>query len=147
MLSSEAVAAVDGAIVAGLKGDLASLTALGADSVEHGTGGCAGLTLAGIAAALAALGFVGEAFFSIELLLTGSEHEFLSAILADQSLVVVHGIPLFDINVIVRSCKCRTLDLSYPSRWKKSNAFFTENVPTGNFFSSKHYIDTFLPGF
>ena len=83
LLSSEAVAAVDGAIVAGLKGDLAGLAALGADSVEHGAGGGAGLTLAGIAAALAALGFVGEAFFSIELLLTGGEHELLAALFAN----------------------------------------------------------------
>ena len=92
---AEAVAAVDRTIVAGLKGHFAGLAALSAHGVKHLTGGVvvgAGDAFAGITAGFAALGLIGEAFLSIELLLTGGENEFLSAILADQGLVSVHEI-------------------------------------------------------
>ena len=89
----EALAAIDGAIVVGLKGNLAVLTALCAHSGEH----LAGATLAtacltGSAAIAASLRLVGEALLGVELLLAGGENEFASAILADNGLVSVHVI-------------------------------------------------------
>ena len=56
--------------------------------------GAAGGVLASVAAGLAALGLVLEAALSIELLLTGGEHELLTALLANQSLVFVHDFTL-----------------------------------------------------
>ena len=91
---SEAIAAVYRAVGAGLKGNLALLAALGANGVKH-------LTLAALAVSVlschtaisAALRLVSETFFSVELLLTCSKSEFLSAILADEGLVFVHLVP------------------------------------------------------
>ena len=81
---AEAVAAIDRAVIAGLKGDLAGFAALGADGVKHLTGGAIARTaLASVTAGFAALGLVGEASLSVKLLLTGGENEFLSALLAD----------------------------------------------------------------
>ena len=45
------------------------------------------LSLSGISASFAALRLVFKAFLFVELLLTGGEHEFLAAILANQCLV------------------------------------------------------------
>ena len=91
LLISEAIAAVDRAVLTGLEGNLAGLSAFSADCVEH----FARLTAASCAltcstACLATLRLVGEALFSVKFLLSGSEGEFLSAILADESLVSVH---------------------------------------------------------
>ena len=97
---SEAVAAVDGTVGAGLKGNFAFLSAFGANCVIHLACAVVGGVFALCAALFAALGLVGEAFLGIKLLLTGSESEFLSAFLADQGLVCVHEIPL---SVITRS--------------------------------------------
>ena len=84
----------------GLERDLAFLTAACAYCIIHLALSCATVCcLTCVAARLAALRLVGEALFSIELLLSGSEGEFLSAILADQSLVVVHEIPLPSLTV------------------------------------------------
>lgn len=99
ILSFEAVAAIHRAVTARLKRNLAGLATPGAYCVEHlaGTTVAAarvGVTLACDTAGLAALRFVCEAFLSIKLLLTSSKSEFLSAILADHGLVVVHEIPL-----------------------------------------------------
>jgi hypothetical protein len=93
----EALAAVDGTVVVRLEGNLALLAAVGADSVEHLTGGSllTALCLAGIAAITASLGLVGKALLGVELLLAGGENEFASAILADNGLVSVHVIPRF----------------------------------------------------
>ena len=85
VLSSKTIAAVDGAVTAGLKGNLAGLAALGANSVKHLTAVAAaasGAALAGITARFAALGLIGEAFLGVELLLAGGENEFLAAIFA-----------------------------------------------------------------
>ena len=78
-----------------LEGDLAFLTAFGADGVKQltfarslGSG-----VFSGRSASAAALRFVLETFFGVKFLLTGSEDEFLSAILADQGLVLVHFVP------------------------------------------------------
>jgi hypothetical protein len=93
-LSSEAIAAVNRTVVAGLKRNLAGLSALCAYRVEHLASASARTAFARVAANLAALRLVGEAFFGVELLFTGRKREFLSAILADEGLVVVHEIPL-----------------------------------------------------
>ena len=92
--SVEALAAVYGTILTGLERNLTFLTAGCADCIVHlalasGTVCC----LAGITAGLATKRLVGETLFSVELLLSCSEGELLSAILADQNLVVVHEIP------------------------------------------------------
>ena len=80
-----------------LEGNLALLTAVGANSVEHLACGSllTALSHAGVAAITASLGRVGEALLGVELLLAGGENEFASAILADNGLVSVHVIPRF----------------------------------------------------
>lgn len=90
----EALAAVNRTIVARLERNLARLTAACTYCIKHLTCLNSACILTGIAARLATLRLICEAFFSIKFLLTGSENEFLSAILADQCLVVVHEIPL-----------------------------------------------------
>jgi hypothetical protein len=93
---AETIAAIDGTVVAGLEGNLARFAAFRADGVIHLTlaVSAAGVLLAGIPACLAALGFIGEAFFSVEFLFAGGESEFLTAVFADESFVLIHEIPL-----------------------------------------------------
>lgn len=91
LLISEAIAAVDRAVFTGLERNLAGLSAFSADCVEH----LAGLAVTSCAltcstACLATLRLIGKALFSVKFLLSGSEGEFLSAILADERLVSVH---------------------------------------------------------
>jgi len=78
-----------------LEGNLAGLTALSTNSIEHLTGAAVptGIAFTGITAVFAALRFVRKTFFRVKCLLAGSKSEFLSAILADQGFVVVHEIP------------------------------------------------------
>ncbi len=91
----EALAAIDRTVVAGLKGDFAFLAAFGAHSVEHlAAASFTAGSLAGGAAGLAALGFVLETLFSVECLFVGGEDKFSATVFADESFVVVHGIPL-----------------------------------------------------
>ncbi len=94
-LFSEAVAAVNRAVVVRFEGNLANLAASGANRFEHLTVSASAGAAAffSIAARLAALRFVCEALFGEKFLLAGSEGEFVTAIAADQSLVVVHIIP------------------------------------------------------
>src|SRR5699024_1103068 len=90
---SEAVGAVDGAILAGLEGNLAGLAAGCADGVVHLalTGaGRTGAVLAGVTASLAALGLVLKTAGCVELLLAGSPNKLLAAVLANYSLVFEH---------------------------------------------------------
>lgn len=87
-----AIATIYRAVVAGRYRNFAFLAAVCTDSVVHCSG--ASLTAAvftGIAAILAALRFVGKAFFSIELLLSGSKGKVLSAFGADKGFVFKHG--------------------------------------------------------
>jgi len=92
---SEAIAAVNRTVGAGLKGNLALLAALGANGVKHLTFAALTVSILSCHAAIsAALRLVSETFFSVELLLTCSKSEFLSAILADEGLVFVHLVPL-----------------------------------------------------
>ena len=78
----EALAAIDRTVRLGLKGNLRLAAAGSANSGEILTGTTGG-SLAGVAAGLAALGLVLEAALSIELLLTGGEHELLAALFAN----------------------------------------------------------------
>jgi hypothetical protein len=90
-LIAEAIAAINGAIIMGLKRNLAGVAALGANGVKCLT--CAALSTLSLAvctASLTSLRLVGETLLCVKFLLAGSKGEFLSAILADQSLVAVH---------------------------------------------------------
>lgn len=97
-LSTETIAAVDGTVTARLKRNLAGLPAFRTDGIEHSTGAAAtavaGVALTGIAAGLTTLGLIGKALLCEELLLTGSKGELLTAILAGDSFVLKHVIPL-----------------------------------------------------
>jgi len=77
----EAVAAVNRTIALGLKGHagLAAASCAGSGEVLTGT---TGSILASVTAGLAALGLVLEAALSVELLLTGGEHELVAALFA-----------------------------------------------------------------
>ena len=80
--ASEAIAAVDGPVSLGLKGDL-GLAATGSTGSGEILSGTTGRIFTGIAAGLAALRLVLEAALGIELLLTGSEHKFCTTFLAN----------------------------------------------------------------
>ena len=79
---SEALAAVDGAIGLRLEGNASLAAAVSADSSEILSRATSSI-LASVTAGLAALGLVLEASLSIELLLTGGEHEFGATFLAN----------------------------------------------------------------
>ena len=85
----KALAAIHGAVLTGLERHFRLFAAVSANSGVH-LSFRSRCVLASIAASLAALGLVHKAFLSIELLLTGGEHKFCAAFLADQSLVFVH---------------------------------------------------------
>ena len=76
----KALTAVNRSVLSGLEGDLSYIAAVGASSFIH-LSALLGRILSCVAAGLAALGLVHEAFFSIELLLTGGEHELVAAVL------------------------------------------------------------------
>ena len=77
----EALAAVHRTVRLGLEGNLGLAAASSANSSEI-LAGAAGGVLASITAGLAALRLVLEAALSVELLLTGGEHELLAALFA-----------------------------------------------------------------
>ena len=79
---SETSAAENGTVGLGLKGNLCLATATCAGSSEELTGTTAGV-LTSVAAGLAALGLILEAALCVELLLTGSENEFVAALFAN----------------------------------------------------------------
>ena len=86
---SKALAAVNSLALGRIERHLALLAAISADCIEHLS--CTlHAVLASIAAGLASLGLVLEALLCIELLLTGSEHEVVAAILAFQRFVLKH---------------------------------------------------------
>jgi len=96
-LSTETIAAIDGAIPPGLKGDFAGLSALGANGVEHlASTASTDVPLAGVAAGLATLGLIRETLLRKELLFSGGKSEFLTAVLANDSFVLKHEIPLLN---------------------------------------------------
>jgi hypothetical protein len=79
---SKALAAVDGTIGLGLKGNL-GLAAAGSTGSSKELPGTAGRVLAGVTAGLAALGLILEAALSVELLLTGGKNELFAALFAN----------------------------------------------------------------
>jgi len=89
-LFGEALAAINRSVFSGLERNLCLLAACCASSREHFSAAvrrvrrsaAAIIGLACITAILASGGFIGEALFSIEILFTCSEDEFLSAISA-----------------------------------------------------------------
>lgn len=100
ILLTETIAAVNGAVTAGLERNLAGLSALGANGIEHLTAAAATvstthITLAGVTAALATLRLVGKALLCKKLLLAGSESKLLAAILASDLLVLEHVVTSF----------------------------------------------------
>ena len=87
--SCVALAAVYRLAIGRIEGNLALLTAISANSVKH-LSATTSRVLSDVAACLASLGLVLEALLCIELLLTGSEHEVVAAILAFQRFVLKH---------------------------------------------------------
>ena len=85
----KALAAVNRSVAIGLERNFSFLTAVSANSCKHLTGSFTCI-LAKVAAGLASLGLVLEAFLCVELLLACSEDELLSAIFALKGLVLVH---------------------------------------------------------
>ena len=79
---SEALAAEHRTVGLGLKGNLGLAAAACAGSGEE-LAGTTGASLTSIAAGLAALGLILEAALCVELLLTGSENEFVAALFAN----------------------------------------------------------------
>lgn len=88
----ETFRAVNGLVAGGLEGNRVGLAAIVANYFEAAALGAAAGGFTVRSAALAAGGFVLEALFRIELLLTCGENEFASAILANQYFVFKHGI-------------------------------------------------------
>ena len=91
----EALAAINGTVVLGNKGNASRAAALSAHGLIHFARAIiarATAGLAGLAAFLAAKRLVLEALLRVEFLLTGSENELFAAILANQRLVFVHWI-------------------------------------------------------
>jgi len=89
----KALAAIDGTIGLGLKGDLRLAAAAGAHCGKI-LPGTAGSGLTGFPAGLAPLGLILEAPLSIELLLTGGKHELLATFFAHKRFVFVHVLTL-----------------------------------------------------
>ena len=78
----EALAAVYRTVGLGLKGNLCFSAACSASSSKELTG-TTGSVLASVTACLAALGLILEAALCIELLLTGGEYKFVTALFAN----------------------------------------------------------------
>ena len=79
---SVALAAENGTVGLGLKGNSGFATATGADTGEELTG-TTGIVLASVTAGLAALGLILEATLCVEFLLAGSENEFVATLFAN----------------------------------------------------------------
>ncbi len=91
-LRLEALTAVHGPVSAGLEGNLRGLSAAVADHFVHLAGAIAAvLGTAGGAAGRAAAGLILETLLREEFLLAGRENEFVAAVAAGQSLVLVNG--------------------------------------------------------
>ena len=86
----KAFAAINRSVLTRLKGNFCYSTAGITSCLKPLTLATAGV-FACITASLATLGLINKAFFSIEFLFTGGENEFLSAFLASESFVFVHG--------------------------------------------------------
>src|SRR5699024_2459154 len=88
----ETVAAIDGSVGLGDKGNASRRAAGGAGRLKHLARFAIGRTgFARLAARLAARGLILEALFRVEFLFAGGEHKFRAAVPADQRFVLVHG--------------------------------------------------------
>ncbi len=94
ILLSEAIAAIYRAVAVRFERNLTRLSALCADRIVHLACTVITVALTCVTACFATLRLVCKSLFSIKFLLAGSKSEFLSAIFADEGLVVVHNIPL-----------------------------------------------------
>jgi hypothetical protein len=90
----EALAAIDGTVALRNEGDGGRFAALGTNGLILLAGGGGTSVLAGVAALLAAGGLVLEAFFSVEFLLTGGEHELGATVAARERFVLIHGLDI-----------------------------------------------------
>jgi hypothetical protein len=90
----EALAAIDGTITFGNEGYGSGFAAFGANGLVllAGRGGTG--VLAVYTALLAAGGFVLEAFFGVEFLFTGGEHELGATVAARERFVLIHGLDI-----------------------------------------------------
>jgi hypothetical protein len=88
----EALAAIDGTVALGNEGDGRGFAAFGANGLVllAGRGGAGVLAIG--AALFAAGGFVLEAFFGVEFLFAGGEHEFGATVATRERFVLVHGL-------------------------------------------------------
>ena len=101
--SGETLAAIDRAILPGLEGHMSLFPAGSAHSRKHLTLGTAWI-FAGLAAFPAALGLVSKAFFRIEFLFPGCEHELPAALCAGKGLVLIHDLkPRFTVILVARN--------------------------------------------
>lgn len=85
----EALAAINGSVIAGLERNLCGLSTFRTNRIKHLTL-AATLILAGSTASLAANGFILESFFRIELLLSCGKDELRATIFAHQHFVFEH---------------------------------------------------------
>ena len=88
----EALAAIDRTVALGNERNGSRFATLGADGLVLLAGGGGTGVLAGVAALLAAGGLVLEAFFSVEFLLTGGEHELGATVATRERFVLIHGL-------------------------------------------------------
>jgi len=90
----EALAAIDGTVVLGSKGNLGCCATVGAYRLVHFTrgpgSGTAGLAL--LTASFATGGLVLETFFGVEFLLACGKHELSTTVFANQRFVFVHDL-------------------------------------------------------
>ncbi len=87
----ETFATIYRAIVFGQERYLSFLTTFGANHIVHFTPGIA-CALVVLAACFATQRLILKAFFLIEFLLACGEHKFLSTVLANKRLVLIHGL-------------------------------------------------------
>jgi len=88
-LLGKAVAAIDRTVVTRTERNLTLVSAGRTDSVEH-LARASPVVFVSVAASFAALRLVGKSLFLEEILLARGEHEFLAAILANQSFVLMN---------------------------------------------------------
>ena len=89
-LFGEAIAAINRTVISGLERNFCFASAGSADGREHFL--LAGSAIfSGVAAGLASLGFVCEAFFVVEVLFACSKNEFRAAVFANKGFVLKHG--------------------------------------------------------
>lgn len=93
-MSRKTLAAINRTVATGLEGDLSLFATLSTSCGEHFSAGRIAAIATGVftsRAAISAAGrFVGEALFSIKLLLASSEDEFGATVFTVQRFVLIH---------------------------------------------------------